>query len=302
MERKYKIAIPKPCHENWDEMTSKENGRFCLSCSKTVVDFTAMLSDEIQHFFTQNQDNRICGRFKKTQLDTITIEIPNHILYKQKSYHKMFLLALFIVMGTTLFSCADKEGNKQKIEKVEVVENPKKEHIQVGDIKIKNIDTNNIPPPPPPKIDQVKFVKSEENSILDEKQAQDSKKKSSHPANSLKSATANNMKNSFSKKEIASKGEVPLNKNAELPGGIDQFYTFFENEYKRPENTSKLKIKISFAVEKNGSASYLQSEPPVEKNVETEIIRVLSLSPKWQPGESNGKKIKMQYSLPIVLQ
>jgi hypothetical protein len=32
----------------------------------------------------------------------------------------MFLLALFITMGTTLFSCADKNGNK-KIDKIEVV-------------------------------------------------------------------------------------------------------------------------------------------------------------------------------------
>lgn len=304
MERKYKIAIPKPCHENWDEMTPKENGRFCLSCSKTVVDFTKMLSDEIQHFFIQNQNNRICGRFRKTQLDTITIEIPNHILYKQKSYHKIFLLALFITMGTTLFSCADKEGNKQKIEKVEVVENPKKEHIQVGDIKSKNIDPNNIPPPPPPKIDHAKFVKPEGNSILDEKQAQDNKKKSSHPANSLKSSNANNMKSNSSKEEIYVNGEVGVRTNAEFPGGIDPFYTYFGNEFKTPENsyTKNLKIRVSFAVEKNGSLSYIQAEPTIDKAIETEIIRVLSLSPKWQPGESNGKKIKMQYSLPIVLQ
>ena len=284
-------------------MTSKENGRFCLSCSKTVIDFTKMLSDEIQLFFIQNQNNRICGRFRKTQLDTITIEIPNHILYKQKSYHKMFLLSLFVTMGTTLFSCADKNGNKTKIDKVEVVADTSKNMpILVGEAPIVKNSSDHVSPPPPPKIDQVKFVKSEENSILDEKQDQDNKKSSSHPANSVKSENVNKIKNSSSKKEIA-KVEAGI-KNADLPGGIDQFYTYFANEFKTPENTytKNLKIRISFAVEKNGSLSYIQSEPPVDKPVETEIIRVLSLSPKWQPGESNGKKIKMQYSLPIVLQ
>ena len=44
MERNFKITIPQPCHENWDQMTPKDNGRFCLSCSKTVVDFTSMPS------------------------------------------------------------------------------------------------------------------------------------------------------------------------------------------------------------------------------------------------------------------
>ncbi len=40
----------------------------------------------------------------------------------------MFLLALFVVMGTSLFSCATVNGDKQKIEKVEVVEYDKKDN------------------------------------------------------------------------------------------------------------------------------------------------------------------------------
>jgi hypothetical protein len=133
MERNLKIVIPEPCHENWNEMTPKENGRFCMSCSKTVVDFTSMLPEEIQHFFIQNQNNRVCGRFKNEQLNEINIQIPSQILYSQIHYRKMFLLALFIVMGTTLFSCQDKDGNKQKIDKVEVVEDIKPEqHATTG--------------------------------------------------------------------------------------------------------------------------------------------------------------------------
>ncbi|MGO4772423.1 hypothetical protein ACEN2I_12230 [Flavobacterium sp. W22_SRS_FK3] len=286
MERKHKITIPEPCHENWNKMTPKENGRFCLSCFKTVVDFTTMLPDEVQHYFIQNKN--VCGRFKKSQLDTITIQIPSRILYTQTHYHKMFLLALFIAMGTTLFSCQDKKGNKQKIDTVEVVKNSKTEHIQVGDIKIKNIDTNNIPPPPPlPKVDHVKFV---------------------NPADITKSKKIKSAK--ISSKEKSKEDDssfvtgAVMQKNAEFPGGIDPFYTFFGNEFKTPENTNtkNLKIRISFAVEKNGSLSYIQCEPAIDKTIEAEIIRVLSLSPKWQPGESNGKKIKMQYSLPIVLE
>ncbi|MES2545191.1 MAG: hypothetical protein V4548_09925 [Bacteroidota bacterium] len=121
----FKILIPKPCNENWDKMTPNENGRFCDSCAKSVVDFTTMLPDEIQHYFIQNKDARICGRFKKTQLNSVIIQIPNATLFSQTNYHKMFLLALFIAMGTTLFSCSDKNGNKQKIDKVEVVEDSK---------------------------------------------------------------------------------------------------------------------------------------------------------------------------------
>ena len=93
-----------------------------------------------------------------------------------------------------------------------------------------------------------------------------------------------------------------MHTNAEFPGGIDQFYTFFGKEFKKPEQSEVSKIKISFAVEKNGSVTYLQSEPEIDEPLEKEIIRVLKVCPKWQAGESGGKKIKMQYSLPIVLQ
>lgn len=123
MENKYKITIPEPCQENWDQMAPKGNGRFCMSCTKTVVDFTKMSREEIQNYFSSNQHKNICGKFKNTQLDEIAIQIPSQVFYSQTHYHKMFLLALFFAMGSTLFSCSDKEGNKQKINKVEIVEN-----------------------------------------------------------------------------------------------------------------------------------------------------------------------------------
>lgn len=283
---KHKITIPTPCHENWDKMTPNENGRFCLSCSKTVVDFTSMLPNEIQHFFIQNQNKKICGRFKNSQLDTINIQIPNRILHNQTYYHKMFLLALFIAMGTTLFSCKDKNGNKQKINKVEVVQDDAPtEHISVGDPKITNLHDTILPPPPPPKVDQVKFVKPV-------------------PTNCSKTSKDKKHPNQVKEDDSQFVTGTVMQTNAEFPGGIDPFYTFFGNEFKTPENvnTKNLKIRISFAVEKNGSLSYIESVPAIDQTIETEIIRVLSLSPKWQPGESNGKKIRMQYSLPIVLE
>ncbi len=91
MVRKYKITISEPCQEDWNKMTPNDQGRFCMSCAKTVVDFTAMLPEEVQHFFIQNQNQNICGRMRKSQLDSITIQIPSRVLYKQTQYHKMFL-------------------------------------------------------------------------------------------------------------------------------------------------------------------------------------------------------------------
>lgn len=295
MDNKHKVSIPEPCNENWGKMIPKDNGRFCLSCTKTVVDFTKMSTDEIQNYFISNQNKSICGRFKNAQLDEVTIQIPHRLVYSQTRYHKIFLLALFIAMGTSLFSCTNKDGKKQKINKVEVIEDESpKNHATVG-ITVPSNNSSQDTLPPPPSVDKIKFVKPIGNT--NNKKA-DNKKDTSI---SVKSGEKKS-NNKSSKQEAYVKEKAESHVNAELPGGIEQFYTFFENEYKKPENTSKLKIRISFAIEKNGSLSYIESEPAIDKPVETEIIRVLSLSPKWQPGESNGKKIRMQYSLPIVLQ
>ncbi|KFF18437.1 hypothetical protein IW20_05950 [Flavobacterium hydatis] len=213
--------------------------------------------------------------------------MPTEVLYKQTQYHKMFLLALFIAMGTTLFSCQDKNGDKQKIDKIEIVKDSSTDQrVRVGDIKVSGNESTQIPPPPPPKTNQVKFVKPD-------------------PINCAKTTKDKPQASKQNKEDdsVFTTGAV-MHINAEFPGGIDPFYTFFANEFKAPENTDtkNLKIRISFAVEKNGTLSYLESAPPIDKAIENEIIRVLSLSPKWEPGESSGKKIRMQYSLPIVLE
>ena len=227
MERNFKITIPEPCHEDWNKMTPKDNGRFCLSCSKTVVDFTTMLPDEVQHFFIQNQNTNICGRFKKSQLDTITIQIPSRILYTQTHYHKIFLLALFIAMGTTLFSCADKDGNKKKIDKVEIVQNdPKTEHTSVGDTKISNLNNALLPPPPPPKIDQVKFVKGKariKNAKL-VKLVRTNCTEITHDKSPPKRSDKNKVaKDSIVENEVYYTGAVVETKPS-YPNGIDNFY------------------------------------------------------------------------------
>lgn len=290
MDKQYKISIPEPCHENWDKMAPKDNGRFCLSCSKTVVDFSSMLPEEIQHYFIQNQNNKICGRFKKTQLDNIIIQIPNRVLYSQNHYHKIFLLALFIAMGTTLFSCTDKNGNKKKIVKIEIVKTSETEPIQVGDIKIKG-NNNFVPPPPPPKTDNVKFVKGK-TKISDAK---------------INSSSTPDCKASLQESTVQGDTYITgavMESKADYPGGINNFYQFLVNELKLPNDAEKPKnrIIISFVIEKDGSLSSFEFPKNIESNVEAEIRRVLNLSPKWNPGEQNGKKTRTKYSLPILFQ
>lgn len=121
-----KIYIPEPCHENWGAMTPNEQGRFCSSCQKTVVDFTKFTTQDIQNYFAKHYGQKVCGRFNNQQLSAIHIQIPKNVFSYIPASRK-FALALFIVFGTTLFSCTDNNGNKATIGKIEVVDSLKRE-------------------------------------------------------------------------------------------------------------------------------------------------------------------------------
>ena len=86
-------------------MSPNSQGRHCNSCSKTVVDFTTMNDEEVKNFLINKQHERLCGRFSSTQLQHISIELPQNIFQIQLPLWKQFLVASLLVFSTTLFSC-----------------------------------------------------------------------------------------------------------------------------------------------------------------------------------------------------
>jgi len=270
MDKKYRISIPEPCQENWDKMTPKDNGRFCMNCSKTVVDFTTMLTYEIQHYFIQNQNASICGRFKKSQLDSVIIQIPNRVLYSQTHYHKIFLLALFIAMGTTLFSCADKDGNKKKIDKIEVVDN--REQNQ----------------------DEEVVSRCYGHAIESKK----SKKIKRDIAITMGVIMAPNVSERGNFKYHIIYNQTDLDVLSAPENGMKEFYNFFNKNYTA---SAKGKIAVLFVVEEDGSLSNFNIVNNTPKEAGEEAIRILNTGPKWIPGKRKNHIVRSSYTLSISL-
>ncbi|MBX7225234.1 MAG: carboxypeptidase-like regulatory domain-containing protein [Chitinophagales bacterium] len=65
--KSYTIQIPTSCQEKWYEMLPVEQGRFCLSCQKKVIDFTQLTDGEIIQMMEQK--DHLCGRFRTSQLN-----------------------------------------------------------------------------------------------------------------------------------------------------------------------------------------------------------------------------------------
>ncbi len=88
----------------------------------------------------------------------------------------------------------------------------------------------------------------------------------------------------------------------DFPGGIEEFYKYIAANYRTP-NTRGLagKVYVTFVIEKDGSITDIKVLRDIGYGTGREAIRVLSKCPNWIPGEQNGKKVRVQYSLPISI-
>lgn len=96
-----------------------------------------------------------------------------------------------------------------------------------------------------------------------------------------------------------------LDKLPEFPGGINKFYSYVGNNFKKPEidETNKMRIFVSFVIEKDGSMTDIKVIKDPGYGLGKEAIRVLkSLNTKWSPGIINSKPVRTSYNLPITIE
>lgn len=110
---KYQIKILEPCHENWNEMTSTQKGKFCKSCCKEVIDFTKLSNSEISKKVL-NQRN-LCGRFKVSQLN-------NEIVTNKKNNFSKVAASLALV---STIAVTEASFSQKKKDAVEIINNKK---------------------------------------------------------------------------------------------------------------------------------------------------------------------------------
>jgi hypothetical protein len=107
MPRNVQLHIPEPCHQDWHRMMPEEKGRFCSSCSKTVVDFSLMSDKEILAYLAE-AGSHTCGRFSPDQLKRNLMPSPQ----RKWSWRGVWQLALATVLVS---SRADAQMGKPKI-------------------------------------------------------------------------------------------------------------------------------------------------------------------------------------------
>ncbi|MEP0479602.1 MAG: hypothetical protein ABJD23_05265, partial [Nonlabens sp.] len=218
---------------------------------------------------------------------------------------RVFACSLLIIMGTTLLSCNSKNGNKQKIDAVEVVDTNAVEKLdsliqennkEVAVLKDSLEEEIPVvmgmlgPPPSPPEGPIVAVGKVVEvvGDIIENKEY-------------------------HNEVPFAIVDKVPRYKDTPEHLSKEEFKSYFTKrltqEIRKNFNTKVIdstlkdrhKIAVQFKIDTIGTVVDIKVKARY-KELEKETIRVLNMLPQFIPGEHRDEKTTVIYLLPIIFE
>lgn len=89
----------------------------------------------------------------------------------------------------------------------------------------------------------------------------------------------------------------------EYPGGIQAMMKFIGENQKYPAEAVKRgeqgRVVVSFVVEKDGSLTDIEVTKHATPTLDAAAVETVKKMPKWKPGTHKGKKVRVQFALPI---
>lgn len=184
----------------------------------------------------------------------------------------------------------------------------------------------NTPPPPPvveppkPKVDQIRFpppvvvpkeqVRDEEPPSVEELKVADPGQKTiaGDPSQEVRieepvgeAPVGAQVTEDTGIYDVASIELMP-----EYPGGIAKFYEWVGQNYKYTAAAQEAgvsgKVFMSFVVEKDGTLTDIKVLKDLGYGTGEAAVRMLKKSKPWKAGIQNGRKVRVQYNLPLSLQ
>ena len=96
---------------------------------------------------------------------------------------------------------------------------------------------------------------------------------------------------------------VDVQRQPSFPGGENELLKYLAKNIKYPEIAREANIQglvvLSFVIGKDGSISDVAVLKELGGGCTKEAVRVVGSMPKWSPGESNGRNVKVRFTLPV---
>lgn len=88
-----------------------------------------------------------------------------------------------------------------------------------------------------------------------------------------------------------------------LGGDLNTFRKWVSDRLRYPVSAQEVgiegKVVVQFIVEKDGSISNVTVARTPDKVLSDEVVRILAMSPKWEPGKQRNMPVRIRYTLPI---
>ena len=85
--------------------------------------------------------------------------------------------------------------------------------------------------------------------------------------------------------------------------GMKQFLSFIQENAIYPPfgliNNEEGTVVCQFVIDKTGQLINIRIIEGLNEDFDLEVIRVLSLSPKWKPGANRGEAVNFMFTIPV---
>jgi hypothetical protein len=124
--RREQVRVDNPCHEDWDNMSPSEQGRFCGICQTEVVDFVSMSDQDFIAYFQNYKGQHVCGRVAQP-IETPVPKVLTAKIVQRKSWRTIAAASL---LAASLLACNNHQAVVEEYGTVRVgkiaqtIENP----------------------------------------------------------------------------------------------------------------------------------------------------------------------------------
>jgi TonB family protein len=90
----------------------------------------------------------------------------------------------------------------------------------------------------------------------------------------------------------------------EFPGGTKALLSFIAENLKYPQKAideqTEGRVIVQFVIDKTGKVSSPEIIRGVTSELDQAALDIVSALPDWKPGEQDGQKVNVKYTLPVV--
>lgn len=207
-----------------------------------------------------------------------------------------FVASLLLVYGA--FNYTSKEGSGSSAFD-DVVEAVAEEEI---------IPITQETPPPPPETPKIPVLSDQIDIIDDDIQVDDNMFMNLEDDDNLGVEIMDYVEEV--EEEVIEEEAIPFqlveNKPTFQGGDANTFSAWVNKNLVYPEiakeNGVQGRVVLQFTVNTDGSVSGVKVMRGVDSSLDKEAVRVVSMSPKWQPGKQRDRAVKVTYTFPVVFQ